>query len=601
MPTENSKTAFFAVAAAVLVVAAWFTIPRAPQAASGGGVQVVGKKLFQFDPAMVDSMKVLQFDQKGSQPVALEVAKRNSLWVLPTHGNYPADAKDHLAAAANSLNDLKILGFAPGFNPGAPPLSEDAKRAAYNQFGVVDPDPDKVKSSDSGIGTRITMKDAAGKELASAIIGKPLGEQNDQCYIREEGKEPVYIGQLDPSKLSVKFADWIEPNLLNLNSMDLKQVHINDYSIERLVDPQTQERFQGRVPHGDYKLDLPSGEQPWKLTEDVEFDIKTGKKVDRKLAADEELNTSALDGLKSALEDLKIVDVERKPAQVPADLRIRTIDEATAETLQDHGYFAVPIDPKKPDALDIVSKFGEISLQMSDGARYILRFGNTTGLSAAKDKKADGKESSTGMDRYLFVMADFNQDAIPKPAIEKLPPEENKKAEEKKPADKKADAKDAKPGEEMKKDDAKKDDVKKPADAKAGDAKKAESPKPDAAKSDQPKKEDTAKADAAAAAEKAKLRKAEQERIDKENQRRQDEYKDKVAAGKKHVDELNKRFAAWYYVIPGDVYDKIHLDRKAMVKKKEPPKDDHAHDKDHGPDLPTGPAGAINKLPEPGK
>ena len=28
------------------------------------------------------------------------------------------------------------------------------------------------------------------------------------------------------------------------------------------------------------------------------------------------------------------------------------------------------------------------------------------------------------MDRYLFVMADFNQDAIAKPVMEQLPPEE---------------------------------------------------------------------------------------------------------------------------------------------------------------------------------
>ena len=97
------------------------------------------------------------------------------------------------------------------------------------------------------------------------------------------------------------------------------------------------------------------------------------------------------------------------------------------------------------------------------------------------------------------------------------------------------------------------------------------------------------------------MRQAEKERIEKENKRRQDEYNDKVVAGKKHVKELNKRFAQWYYVIPGDVYEKIHLDRKAIVKKKEPPKDKDQDSHDHGPDLPTGPAGAINKLPEPGK
>ena len=626
MQNENSKTAFFIAAAVVLTAAAWFSVPRQ---ASTTETQLVGKKLFPkfTEPAAVASLSVLQFDQKDGRSLALEVAKANNLWVLPTHGDYPADAQEHLAAAANALIDLKILGLAPGFDPASPPPSEDAKRAAYNKYGVIDPDADTVKSTDTGVGTRITMKDAAGQELAAAIIGKPVeAEQGNQCYLREagKGKDLVYIVQLDPGKVSVKFADWIEPNLLNLNTMDLKQIHINDYSIEHVVDPETHQRFLAPLPSGEYTLDLPSGEQPWKLALDLGFDLKTGKTVPRKLAADEELNTTALDGMKSALEDLKIVDVERKPANVPADLRVRSLDDATRATLQERGFYVVPADPKKPDAaLDIVSKFGEINLQMSDGARYVLRFGNTTGASSTgnvKDKKAETKEG--GMDRYLFVMADFNQDAIPKPALEQLPPEEKpaaktpeKKEEPKKEEPKKADAKDAKAA-EAKKNDAPSADAPKPpvgqssqiAEKTMLNANKPEPAKNDKAATPAPvtdaakagaKKEEAKKADAAEAAEKAKLRKAEQERIDKENQRRQDEYKDKVAAGKKHVDELNKRFAQWYYVIPGDVYEKIHLDRKAIVKKKEPPKD--AHDHDHGPDLPTGPAGAINKLPEPGK
>jgi hypothetical protein len=589
MQTENSKTVCIILAALALTAAAWFTYPR-PSAAPDA--QILGNRLFPkfTDPTSVGSLNVLQFDQKGSRSLALEVAKVNNLWVLPTHGNYPADAKEHLAAAANALIDLKIIGLAPGFDPNSKPLTDDEKQKAYNQYGVVDPDPDTVKSTDNGVGTRVTMKDSSGQELAAAIIGKPVPDQSDQCYVREvgKGKDLVYIVQLDPSKVSVKFADWIEPNLLNLNTMDLKQIHINDYSIERVVDPSTHQRFLAPVPSGEYKLDLPSGEQPWKLVEDLGFDMKTGKTVPRKLAADEELNTTALDGMKSALEDLKIVDVERKPANVPADLRVRSLDDATRETLQERGFYVVPSDPKNPNApLDIVSKFGEISLQMNDGARYVLRFGNTTGASSTgnvKDKKAETKEG--GMDRYLFVMADFNQDAIPKPAVEQLPPEE-------KPVPKKADIKDAKDNK-----DTKKEEPKKAADQKA------DTPKADAAKTPEqkadPKKDEPKKDDAADAAEKAKLRKAEEERINKENQRHQDEYKEKVAAGKKHVDDLNKRFAQWYYVIPGDVYEKIHLDRKAIVKKKEPPKD-AAKDHDHGPDLPTGPAGALNKVPEPGK
>ena len=211
---------------------------------------------------------------------------------------------------------------------------------------------------------------------------------------------------------------------------------------------------------------------------------------------------------------------------------------ATKEDAQwSRGFYVVPADPKKPDsALDIVSKFGEISLQMSDGARYVLRFGNTTGASSTgntKDKKLDAKEGSPGMDRYLFVMVDFNQDAIPKPAVEQLPPEE-------KPAAKKPDKQQRRrrtlrmttrtqkgrcrrsryrrrrrltrprfmprprsPLQRLRKADA---------GTKAGRRKDAGRRKKADAKKDEPKEMTTPPE----AAEKAKLRKAEQERIDKE-------------------------------------------------------------------------------------
>ena len=63
------------------------------------------------------------------------------------------------------------------------------------------------------------------------IIGKPVGEQGSQHYVRYPDKDAVYIVDIDPSKVSTKFEDWIERNLLGMNTMDLKQVHIQDYAI----------------------------------------------------------------------------------------------------------------------------------------------------------------------------------------------------------------------------------------------------------------------------------------------------------------------------------------------------------------------------------
>ena len=48
-------------------------------------------------------------------------------------------------------------------------------------------------------------------------------------------------------------------------------------------------------------------------------------------------------------------------------------------------------------------------------------------------------------------------------------------------------------------------------------------------------------------------------------------YEAKVEAGKKRAAELSERFAPWYYVVPGDAYRSLVLDRQALVHDKPAP------------------------------
>jgi len=67
---------------------------------------------------------------------------------------------------------------------------------------------------------------------------------------------------------------------------------------------------------------------------------------------------------------------------------------------------------------------------------------------------------------------------------------------------------------------------------------------------------------------------AKREEIEQANQRRLDEYQQKIDEGKERVQELNERFGDWYYVISNDVYQKIHLSLDDIVKEKESEEDD---------------------------
>ena len=59
------------------------------------------------------------------------------------------------------------------------------------------------------------------------------------------------------------------------------------------------------------------------------------------------------------------------------------------------------------------------------------------------------------------------------------------------------------------------------------------------------------------------------DRISKENQRKLDEYNDKLEKAQVQVSELNARFADWYYVISDDVFKDVHLTRKDIITMKE--------------------------------
>ncbi len=313
---------------------------------------------------------------------------------------------------------------------------------------------------------------------------------------------------MDPKKFSTTFQDWIEKDLLKLNAFDIQNVKLKDYSVVRTT--------QGFAYDPRLDVALTDNNGTWKLDELNNY--QRGKPIAGKLGEGEEINKQALDGLKEAVDDLKLVDVRKKPAGLTADLRAGADfmkNREAIDSLFQRGFFPLKIGDAEPE---IRAANGEVHVGMKNGVEYVLRFGNIDTTAEAAD--------SESLNRYLFVSVRLDESKIAKPELEELPPL---------PGDEKKD--DAKP------DDAKADDAK-PDDAKADDA------KPDDAKDDELLAE----------------RKAERDRIQKANQRKLDEYQDKLNEAKGKVSELNDRFADWYYIIAEDVYKKVHLGRSQIFQ-----------------------------------
>ncbi len=553
---ETLKSTLFVVIALLVVGIAWVTQPAAivEQAQD-----MRGQVLFaEFDdPLKAASLEILEYDEQTATVRPFKVALVNDRWSIPSHDNYPADARDHLASAATSLMQRKVLDV-PSDSPGD-----------HAMFGVIDPDPKKLDAGAVGVGKRVTMRDKNDKILLNLIIGKEVPGREGLRYVRVVGQDPVYIVQLKTDKLSTRFEDWIEKDLLKLNSWDIRRVAINDYSIDALRGV-LNARSRLTVEYND------TGDPRWKILDDQVLQ-ETGW-APRPMAPDEEPNTAKLDDMRNALDDLKIVDVLRKPAELSAALRETgkiSPNPQIQDTLAPLGFHVLPAQqyfqffpnpvagPSGPDDFEILSTEGEVYVTMKDGVEYVLRFGQVAGTSspsADKDKKEGDKKKedadqdagrkaeskkedspSAGVNRFLFVMAQFNKTVIPPPDLQPLP--EEKPAEQPKPAT-----------------DPASGDQAKPASAEG---------------QNQEAKPDEAKKDLA----------AERKRIEEENKRKQDEYEEKIKKGEERVKELNERFADWYYIISDEVYQKIHLGRKDVIKKKEPPKeegkkeshDDHDH------------------------
>lgn len=619
---ESAKTLLFVVIAVVVCGAAWLTGPRDIE--QPGAADLIGTDLIkQFDPLSAASIEIVEFDEANAavKPFRVErkKVKDQIRWVIPSHQDYPTDAQNQLSDAAAAVMGLPVLDL----------VGESA--AAHAEYGVLDPDPKVRKPGDRGVGKRVVLRDEKGGELASLIIGKAVPDKPELRYVRRVGDDRVCVVKLSVDKITAEFEKWIEKDLLKLNPWDITTVRINDYRAD-LLRQRLEVRGRMTLAHDD------AAEQKWRMVSDTTLDPDSGQWKETPLADDEELDAPKLDGMKTALDDLKIVDVERKPEGLSADLKATGDAVANEESLVARGFVIADVGEGK----QVYSSRGEIRVGTKEGVEYVLRFGEVTGEESKKEgnEKKEGDtaqngekkdESSPGMNRYLFVMAQFNQDLIERPKLEDetpaagaepaspeskpaasspgdaakpnagsaekaapasaekpapaasgaadQPPKESTAGETAgaKPADETAPSVDKQPGSpgedapnaEPSSSDAPKPADAKPADTQSGDAKPA---------GDQPPQAD-------AAAPTADPKAAERERIRTENKRNMEEYEDRVKRGKEKAKELNDRFADWYYVISNSEFEKIHLTREQIVKKKEAKaegKEGDGHDHPHG-------------------
>jgi hypothetical protein len=549
--TAMRRTAVFVVAGLLLLGLGWAVQPRfKPAIVESAAERVLFPALTDAEKA--SSLEIIRYDDELATLYPFKVIKSGGVWVLPSHQNYPADAKDQLAAAATELVDLKTL-------------DEVTSRANDHElYGVIEPDQEKIKPGMTGIGQMIEIRDASGSKLARLIIGKEDkqsgvgGGSRRLRFVRKAGQDPVYRVEIDTSKFTTRFGDWIEKDLLKLTPWDIRSVELDNYSLSAVESGGRLEVRQQRDEKISFEYD--DKESSWLLSSFETFpDEESSDPVAVDLQENEGIDSTKLNDLRNALGDLQIIDVARKPAGLSSDLKAAESfvnDVEAVSSLQQRGFLPLPSGL-------ILSTEGQTVIGMKDGVEYVLRFGaGTTVTDPGQTDSGQGDdatvESAETAARYLLVMAQFNEDLLEQPKLAAIPslPEDNKETNE-----------DSKQSETVASEEGK--------DGEISGGEKA-SPDQDLTAADLLKQADEAEAAMQKAIEARR-------QVESENRRKQESFDEKTAEGKKRVAELNGRFADWYYIVSDEEYEKIHLDRKAVIKMKAEP----TSDAETGPKLPV--------------
>ncbi|QEG24696.1 DUF4340 domain-containing protein [Mariniblastus fucicola] len=519
----------------------------------------VGQKFFAefVDPTLATSLELSTVDANTVTPRQFKVEKVDSgQWVIPSHHNYPADAEDQLADTASS-----VIGVERG-------AMVTRWAADHAKYGVIDPRRDTLSVDEvEGVGQRLTLRGDNDSVLADFVVGNQVEGEFDQFYVRHPEEDEVYITTLDVD-LSTRFTDWIDTDLFDLSSSDVRRVTVNDYSFDELSGSLTQSEIT--------QLSREDSGNDWLL------DSLDEQK--------EELNKDAIRDTLSEIANLEITGVRPKQKGLTPDLKLdRAImsSQAGVERLQadllSSGFLLQPAGGDDKDQLKLIAREGELLAGTKDGLVYRLHFGRvftgsqeelevgfvstnatpndseseseeanatdeTTESDTGADDQTSDEKSSSRPGRYVFVRVDFDKSLL---GDEPAKPEEPVKPERLTELESEA----------------------------AETAEDEENAGEQAVESDETELEsDLDDSSSEESEESAEKEPSELEQLHAEHNtakseyesalKKYDDFQAKTKAGEEKAEELNRRFAKWYYVISGDSYDQLALSRDAFVDQK---------------------------------
>ena len=355
--TELQKTAVFCVTAAVLGLAA---VGVNPGDVTPDIFDDQGEPFFSTftDPQAPKSIEIIDYDEETATAKPLHGAFRENKWVIPSHHNYPADAEQRLANTAAALMELNK------------DMTVSGRVEDHSKYSVIDP-LDSNETTLAGRGKHVTLRDDNDAILADFIVGRKVDGKTGYRYLRVPSQRRTYAVETD-ADVSAEFSDWIETDLLKLSASDIRKISINSYSINEL---------RGTLENQE-KNTLTKRNDKWLMSSGL-----TPKE-------------SKIEALTTALDNLRIVDVQPKPENLTRDLRTKEgirLSMDSVLSLRQKGFFLTPRG-------QLFSNEGEVIIETSNGLEYTLRFGEIASGGKPSSAKNIAEVDDAGQERrYLFI------------------------------------------------------------------------------------------------------------------------------------------------------------------------------------------------------
>ena len=408
---ESIRTGIYLAIAAVFVGGA-VVVSKVTQPVSLEEYSKTGEPFFEdFSIESVARLELAAIPEGESKPQSFKLSRRDNIWRLQSYHGYPAEAQERLAKTAASALGIVRQAVA------------GKSESDHERFGVIDPLKKDIKTPKAA-GKRIRMLDAKGEVLVDLIVGKkvsteeqkPRGMEDDENaldqarpkhYVRRPDETETYIAEIS-LEVSTKFSEWIEPDLLKLDSQNVRTLKIDNYETEVVG--------QYSSPDGPVNVLEPTKRELVSIKRDSGFANWTISGLDEQK---QELKTAKIDELLRVLDEMKILGVAPRyrvgnESPLTGDLKFlvpesigddgRARQRVLFKMLYDFGkrgysftinqaMFDKVGQSADPLQMSVISKQGDITIATHEGIVYHLHFGNEV-VGSPKEIEIGGKSKS---------------------------------------------------------------------------------------------------------------------------------------------------------------------------------------------------------------